>query len=338
MLLIEIVTPKVSPLLKTTNFAVLNDPQMFTQVISLLDKVGYTDGNVNYVIKNILMISHTVQLLNHMITYDIPISDDIMITAIKRLTPHPTSLKHIINQLKITDNVWDQLTSLKVYDFPNLLAVYPNIPEKYIIQAINTNPKYANKIQNILTKLTPGIEQVLTKLNKKIAKKLDVDGDDLNSWSEKQLIAYFKKLPVNQLKVKLSELQKIPESVAVIAVRKQPYLISIIPTAQQSTAVQMAAVVGSTHNIFNITNPDPDVIEYAFTKSPHLYNRGVSSKFISKYITPNIMKRILTSTVLYIEERRNKPAIIKMIQDYFKDNALLMNKWLRYAEQQMSDV
>lgn len=116
---------------------------------------------------------------------------------------------------------------------------------------------------------------------------------ELNSWSDEDKLQYIKGDGL-----RISEFTRVTEDMWIEAVKQYGYLIMY--NFNPSEEVQLIAVKDSPHVIKHIRNPSPAVAKLVLT----------DAFFIKR------------STNEYIE----------FVKKYFKNNTLLMNKWIRYAK------
>src|SRR5574343_535453 len=117
------------------------------------------------------------------------------------------------------------------------------------------------------------------------------------------------------------------EEYKISAVTNRPASIKSIENP--SEAVQMAAIQKNIYVLDYIQNPTYNVVKYAVTK-----DCGVASIIDPKFLTPDLIKQVLTDTRWTIFE---VDTYNKLVQNIFKGNNLLINKWIRYGEKMRND-
>jgi hypothetical protein len=351
MKLYEIATNKIDPRLQQVAW---NTPEK--EALELLHQCGYTDANIMYILTKVSVIA----VVRHLKANNAPISEVVTLFIIKNIP----SARRVIRELPITDAILFKLASLKGTNFEELVSLLPNISDDVLIAAIHKKPNRAKAIRHLVRNISSKLAEVIQSYGFKVDEyKTNTNLDeDLNKWSEKQLLMYFKKLPMDHIKFHFRKLTNPSNKLIKVVIQRNGSMIRYVSKDRQTPDIQLLAVKQQPNSatisgiieptlevqeycintmaflIKSINNPDRSIIIKAFTINPTLLPSMYESHLLnppifSNLFKPDIIKEVLTSQKTYTENNYIT-AIIKFIKIYFKDNTLLMNKWIRYAEQQ----
>jgi hypothetical protein len=109
------------------------------------------------------------------------------------------------------------------------------------------------------------------------------------------------------------------EAVQIAAVEQEPFAIEDIKNP--SEAVQLAAVKRNAYSIKFIENPSVEV-QIAAVKQ-----NGCAIKYIPNPVPLVVMTALKSKRLIQL-----KPRYESFVKETFKDNTILMKKWLRYGE------
>jgi hypothetical protein len=152
-------------------------------------------------------------------------------------------------------------------------------------------------------------EEPRMKLNEVTRPKVNWD-----TKTEKQQVDMVKKYPKD-----IKRISNPSVAVQLAAVDKNCYAIQYIDTPSEEA--QLAAITYNAGAFISIKNPSEAAQKLAISLNPLAIVRYIKSP------SPSVARAILTNPIII-----NSVDYPKLVARFFRDNNMLMNKWLRYGE------